>query len=100
MNEDNIIRLGNFIETFVKTDKIFTERKLRSYLRVQISVDTTRSLKSGAVIRNDDGSTQWINMKGCRISASSVVSWDTPYLSALILNHTHKETLEFLMATG
>lgn len=68
MNRENSYKFENFIRTFIKMDKGLEDLRIKSYLRVQVSVDITKSLKSCVFIRNEDGTTRWLAFKYERLS--------------------------------
>lgn len=47
----------------MKIDKSLEENKVKSYLLVQVNVDTTKALKTSAFIKNDDRSMRWLAFK-------------------------------------
>lgn len=68
INKENVVSFVNFIGSFLKIDKSLEENKVKSYLLVQVNVDTTKALKTSAFIKNDDGSMRWLAFKYERLS--------------------------------
>lgn len=68
INLKNAVTFGNFAGSFIQVDKGFADRKLCSYLRVQILVYTTLPLKKGCLLRMKIiPIAGWCsNMKDCR----------------------------------
>lgn len=68
MNRENAEQFGNFIGTFLQVDKGTMEKKLRGYLRIQVKLDVTQSLKTDIFIKNEDESFRWLAFKYERLS--------------------------------
>lgn len=104
MNRENSYKFKNFIRTFIKIDEGLEDLRIKSYLRVQVSVDITKSLKSGVFIRNEDGTTRWLAFKYERLS-DFCFNWESLDIPQAIVfqqlsQATVPLTLDMLMIRG
>lgn len=68
MNKDNATCFGNYIGSFLTVDRRLAEHKVSGFLRLKVSVDVSKPLKTNGFTRNDDGTSRWLAFKYERIS--------------------------------
>lgn len=68
MNKKNVEMFGNYIGTYIGTDRGLSKNRPRSFLRVRVDVDVYNPLKLGIFIKNDDGTNHWLAFKYERLS--------------------------------
>lgn len=63
MNIMNVEKIGNFIGSYMEIYEDVLACRIHKFIQIRVLVDTTRSLKMGCWIDQDDGSKSWVYFK-------------------------------------
>lgn len=68
MNTANAVKIGNLIGSVLHLGDTDCFHRARKFLRLQILVDTTKSLKTSCYLNREDDSTLWMPFRYERLS--------------------------------